>query len=118
MPEPPAAWAAPGAPAPEVTAAIRPAPVRVTQPNGTGGTGLRPIPLRPLTVLELVDGAIGAIRALPGALLGWASAAVVALALADVAFTWVFDAAIGAATRIHPVITTDMFGNTIVQYGR
>jgi hypothetical protein len=118
MAEPPAAWAAPGAPAPEATAAIRPAHLRRPEATGDGGTSLRPIALRPLTVLELIDGAIGAVRAVPTALLGWASMLVVALALADFAFTWLFDAAVGAATRVHPVTTTDLFGNTLVQYGR
>lgn len=115
MPELPAAWAAPGAPAPEVTTAIRAASA---QPEPREWTALRPIPLRPLSVLELIDGAIGAVRSVPVALLGWASVLVAALALADFAFTWVFDAAVAAATRVHPLITTDVFGNTIVQYGR
>lgn len=118
MPEPPAAWAAPGAPAPEVTAVLRPAPVREPEPRGRVGTGLRPIPLRPLNSLELIDGAIGAVRSVPAALLGRASILVVALAVVDFAFTWLFDAAVAAATRVHPVITTDTFGNTLVEYGR
>jgi len=74
--------------------------------------------LRPLSVLELIDGAIGAVRAIPTALLGWASLLVTGLALADFALTWVFDAAVRAATRAHPLITTDLFNNTTVQYGR
>lgn len=118
MPEPPAAWAAPGAAAPEVSTAIRPAPVREPESSGRGGVRSRPIPLRPLSVLELIDGAIGAVRSVPAVLLGWASALVLALALADFALTWLFDAAVGAATRVHPLITTDDFGNTTVQYGR
>lgn len=122
MPEPPAAWAAPGAPTPEVTAAIRRAPIREPDPRGHGGSGsgtsLRPIPLRPLTVLELIDGAVGAMRTVPSILLGWASSLVLALALVDFALTWAFDATVGAATRVHPVVTTDMVGNTLVQYGR
>lgn len=115
MPELPAAWAAPGAAAPQVTTPVRAAPA---QPEARVRTGLRPIPLRPLSALELIDGAIGAVRAVPAALLGWASILVVALALADFAFAWVFNAAVAAAARVHPLITTDMFGNTIVQYGR
>jgi hypothetical protein len=115
MSELPAAWAAPGAVAPEVTTAIHAAPAR---PEPVEWAALRPVPLRPFSVLELIDGAIGAVRAVPTALLGWASVLVVALALADFAFTWVFDAAVAAATRVHPLITTDIFGNTIVQYGR
>jgi hypothetical protein len=83
-----------------------------------GHEGLRPIPLRPLTVLELIDAGIGAVRAIPPALLGWASLLVTALALADFALTWVFDAAVTAATRVHPLITTDLFGNTTVQFGK
>lgn len=116
MPEPPAAWAAPGVPAPEVTATLRPALVREPESHGPG-VGLRPIPLRPLSVLELIDGAIGAVRSVPVALLGWASVLVVALALVDFAFTWLFGATVAAATRVHPVITTDGLLTT-VQYGR
>jgi len=118
MPEVPAVWAAPGAPAPDtaVTAAMRPAATR--EPELRGHEGLRPIPLRPLSVLELIDGAIGAVRAVPAALLGWASLTVVAAALADFALTWAFDSAVAAATRVHPVIRTDDFGNTVVQFGR
>ncbi len=115
MPELPAAWAAPGASAPKGTSPVRAAP---TQPEVRGRTSLRPIPLRPLNALELIDGAIGAVRAVPTALLGWASLLVTALALADFAFTWVFDAAVAEAARVHPLITTDIFGTTIVRYGR
>lgn len=115
MPEQPTAWTMPGTAVPEATTAIRAAPA---PPEPRERTGLRPIPLRPLSVLELIDGAIGAVRSVPAALLGWATVLVAALALADFAFTWVFDAAVAAATRVHPLITTDIFGNTIVQYGR
>jgi hypothetical protein len=117
MPEVPAVWAAPGAPAPatEDAPAIRPAP---REPEPHGHEGLRPIPLRPLTVLELLDGAIGAVRAIPPALLGWASLVVVAAGLAEFVLTWVFDAAVAAATRVHPLIVTDVFGNTTVEYGK
>jgi hypothetical protein len=120
MPEVPAAWAAPGASAAEAMAATQPqaAPTRTRTPQPHGHEGLRPIPLRPLTVLELIDGAIGAVRAVPPALLGWASLLVTAAALADFALTWLFDAAVAAATREHPVMITDAFDNTVVQYGR
>lgn len=116
MPELPAAWAAPGAPAPEVTIAVRAAGMREAEASVEHIA--RPIPLRPLSVLELIDGAIGAVRSIPVALLGWASIAVVAAALADFVVTWLFDAAVGAATRVHPVVTTDDLGNTFVEYGK
>lgn len=116
MPELSAAWTAPGAPAPEVTAVMRPASVREAE-AGTERIA-RPVPLRPLSVLELIDGAIGAVRTVPAALLGWASVIVVAGALADFVLTWLFDAAVAAATRVHPLINTDVFGNTYVAYGR
>ena len=118
MPEVPAVWAAPGAPAPDatVTAAVRPAVAREPEPRGH--EGLRPIPLRPLNVLELLDGAIGAVRAVPAALLGWASLVVVAAALADFALSWAFNSAVASATHVHPVLLTDNFGNTIVQFDR
>jgi hypothetical protein len=118
MPEVPAVWAAPGAPASDAaaTAAIRPAAAREPEPRGH--EGLRPIPLRPLSVLELIDGAIGAVRAVPAALLGWVSLTVVAAALADFALTWAFDAAVAGATRVHPLVQTDDLGNTVVQFGK
>jgi len=118
MPEVPAAWAAPGAPAPDAMAAAAPRPAATRAPQPRGHEGLRPIPLRPLSVLELIDGAIGAVRAVPPLLLGWASLLVVGLALADFTLTWIFNAAISAATRVHPVITTDGFNNTTVEYGK
>jgi hypothetical protein len=74
--------------------------------------------LRPLSVLELIDGAIGAVRSVPAALLGWASLVVVASALADFTLTWAFGAAVTAATRVHPLIQTDDLGNTVIQYGK
>jgi hypothetical protein len=115
MPELPAAWAAPGAPAPEVTTAIRTAAVR------DADVGMeriaRPVPLRPLSVLELIDGAIGAVRAIPLALLGWTSLIVVAAALADFMLTWLFDAAVATATRTHPIVGTDNAGNAYVEFG-
>ncbi|MGH6655680.1 MAG: hypothetical protein ACRDVE_10795, partial [Actinocrinis sp.] len=116
MPEVPAAWAAPGASAPEVSAVPRSAPSREAEARGRGG--LRPIPLRPLTVLELIDGAIGAVRAVPAVLMGWASALAAALALADFALTWLFDAAAAAGIRAHPLLSTDDFGNTYVEIGK
>ena len=116
MPELPAAWAAPGAPAPEVTTATRIASVRDT---AAGVERIaRPVPLRPLSVLELIDGAIGAVRAVPVALLGWTSLFVVAAALVDFVLTWLFDSAVAAATRAHPVTISDSFGNAYVEYGR
>lgn len=115
MPELPAAWAAPGAPAPEITTVIRTASVR----DAEAGVEriARPVPLRPLSVLELIDGAIGAVRAIPVALLGWTSLIVVGAALADFVLTWLFDAAVATATRTHAVITTDDSGNAYAQFG-
>lgn len=115
MPELPAAWAAPGAPAPEVTTVLRAAGTRESTVATEQVT--RPVPLRPLSVLELIDAAIGAVRAVPAALLGWASVFVVAAALAGFVLLWLFDAAVATATRAHPVISTDGFGNTVVEYG-
>lgn len=116
MPELPAAWAAPGAPAPEITAVIRTAAARDAD-IGVEHIA-RPVPLRPLSILELIDGAIGAVRAIPPALIGWTSLIVAGAALADFVLTWLFDAAVATATRVHPVIDTDDAGNAYAQFGK
>jgi hypothetical protein len=90
-------------------------------PDATGARrleGVRPIPLRPLGVLELLDGAIGAVRALGTGLIVRASAVAGVCALAGLGVLWAFDAAMKAAIRIHPLVTTDDFGVTTVQYGQ
>lgn len=79
---------------------------------------MRPIPLRPLGVLELLDGAIGAVRALGTGVIVRASAVAGVCALAGLSVLWAFDAAMKSAIRIHPLITTDDFGVTTVQYGQ
>ncbi|MBS2962161.1 hypothetical protein KGA66_03830 [Actinocrinis puniceicyclus] len=116
MPELPTAWASPGAPAPEATRVLRAADGR--GPAAADERIARPVPLRPLSILELVDGAVGAVRTVPVTLLGWTSLLVVGAALVDFMLTWLFDSAVAAATRVHPVISTDELGSTFVEYGR
>jgi len=77
----------------------------------------RPIPLRPLTVLELIDGAVGAVPSVPKALLIRAAAVVTASSAAALALTWWFNRAISQAVQAHPSwMTTDFFGNQYPQY--
>ncbi len=80
--------------------------------------GVRPIPLRPLGVLELLDGAIGAVRALGTGVIVRASAVAGVCALAGLGVLWAFDAAMKSAIRLNPLTTTDDFGVTTVQYGQ
>ena len=135
MTEVSAAWAAPGAPAPTSPIAAAPGAPGAISPSGgaAGGTagggslttsdgvrgleGVRPIPLRPLTVLELLDGSIGAVRALSSAVIARVSIATGVSALTGLGVLWAFYAAMRAAVRVHPNITTDDFGLTTVHYG-
>jgi hypothetical protein len=82
-----------------------------------GMEGVRPIPLRPLTVLELLDGSIGAVRALSSAVVTRVAVAAGVSSLAGLGVLWAFDATIRGAVRVHPLIRTDDFGVTTVQYG-
>jgi hypothetical protein len=112
-------WASPSAPAP--TSA--PAPLPGARPAARAGGFARrefrqrPIPLRPLSVLELIDGAVGAVPSVPRALLLRAAAVVTASAAIALALTWWFNRAIGTVVRGHPSWTAfDFFGNPYLQY--
>lgn len=128
-----AAWAAPGAPPPAPTPVATAAsgvpgagsPAggaagggSLTGPDGVRGLeGVRPIPLRPLTVLELLDGSIGAVRALGSGVIARVSVVTGSCALTGLGVLWAFYAAMRAAVRVHPNVTTDDFGLTTVHYG-
>lgn len=121
MAEVSAAWAAPSAPAPAPPVPAAAPGTGSTAPDATGARrleGVRPIPLRPLGVLELLDGAVGAVRALRTGLVARASAVAGVCALVGLGVLWAFDAAMKSAIGIHPLITTDYFGLTTVQYGQ
>jgi hypothetical protein len=113
-------WASPSAPAPGARSL---APVPAASPTAASGRSAprdlrqRPIPLRPLTVLELIDGAVGAIPSVPKAILLRAAAVVTASAAAALALTWWFNRMIGATVQQHPTWTsTDFFGNQYTNY--
>lgn len=77
----------------------------------------RPIPLRPLTILELIDGAVGAVPSVPKAILARAAAVVTASSAAALALTWWFNRAMSQAVQAHPTwITSDLFGNQYTDY--
>jgi len=115
-------WASPSAPTPSgpPTAAISvaaPAVPSAAKPPAPREFRQRPIPLRPLTVLELIDGAVGAIPSVPKAILVRAAAVVTASSAAALALTWWFNRLIGRDVQAHPVWTsTDFFGNQNTNY--
>jgi hypothetical protein len=77
----------------------------------------RPIPLRPLSVLELIDGAVGAVPSVPRALLLRAAAVVTASAAVALALTWWFNRAVSEVVQANPTWTaTDFFGNPYIEY--
>jgi hypothetical protein len=90
--------------------AARPAPRR-------GGFRQRPIPLRPMSVLELIDGAVGAVPAVPRFLLLRAAAVVTGSAAAALALTWWFNHAVSSVVQANPTWTSlDMFGDPVTDY--
>ncbi len=119
-------WASPSAPTPSgpPTAAISVAAPAVSSASSSASKPpaprefrQRPIPLRPLTVLELIDGAVGAIPSVPKAILTRAAAVVTASSAAALALTWWFNRLIGRDVQAHPVWTsTDVFGNQNTNY--
>lgn len=117
MAEGTARWAAPQSPAPAATTPPPPGPPPAAPPpQGRGGN--RPIPLRPMTVLELIDGAAGAVRAIPVPVLRLGAAVVSAAALAGFGLDWGFARIIGAGLRGHPLVVFDYAGNATVEPGR
>jgi hypothetical protein len=109
-------WASPSAPSPQPIA-----PTSVAAPAARRSAPRdfrqRPIPLRPLTVLELIDGAVGAIPSVPKAILLRAAAVVTASSAAALALTWWFNRMIGQTVQQHPTwSSTDFFGNQYTNY--
>lgn len=85
--------------------------------RGGGGFRQRPIPLRPLSVLELINGAVGAVPAVPRFLLLRATVVVSGSAAAALALTWWFNRMVGGLVQADPVWTgTDIFGDTTTEY--
>ncbi|MBR7831990.1 hypothetical protein KDL01_01890 [Actinospica durhamensis] len=77
----------------------------------------RPIPLRPMTVLELIDGAIGALPTLPRFLLVRAAAVITACGAVALALTWWFNRAVSTAVQAHPMwISTNLIGDTVASF--
>jgi len=68
-------------------------------------------------VLELLDGSIGAVRALGGGVIARISTVAAVSALTGLGALWAFYAAMRAAVRAHPHVTTDDFDLTVVHYG-
>lgn len=87
------------------------------RPERPVSSGLRPIPLRPLTALETIDAAVGSVRALEPRLLGWGMAGATALTAAAVGIGWIFDAAVSHAVVRHATDTFDFLGDETVQFG-
>lgn len=111
-------WASPSASA-QGSPAITPvsAAPAAARPSAPREFRQRPIPLRPLTVLELIDGAVGAIPSVPKAILIRAGAVVTGSAAAALALTWWFNRMIGQTVQAHPTWTsTDFFGDLYTNY--
>jgi hypothetical protein len=128
MVEVPGAWIAPGSPPdsginrnPGLNSARNPAGAGAI-PLGPGSipvgrTGTRPIPLRPLTVLELIDGAVGSVRSLPRRLLFQAFGLVAGVGAVGVGLQWAFDAAISDSVHANPAVTYDGYGDPMANPG-
>lgn len=117
-------WASPSA---AVTAEVRTDPVAVAAAAG-GRTAARrsgrlrefrqrPIPLRPMTVLELIDGAVGAVPSVPRFLLVRAALVISGFGAAAFALTWWLNRTVATTVQAHPVwVTTDLFGDSELRY--
>jgi hypothetical protein len=120
-----APWAAPSVPASngpsgtgiQAAAAAAAAPGSAARSTAPREFRQRPIPLRPLSVLELIDGAVGAIPSVPKAILARAAAVVTLSSAAALALTWWFNRVISQDVQAHPSWTsTDFFGDVTVNY--
>lgn len=128
-----APWAAPSAAPAALGAEVSPGPVAGAQGAVGGARGQvgggsgqrqaargfrqRPIPLRPLSVLELIDGAVGAVPSVPRFLLLRAAAVTAASAAVALALTWWLDRAVSSVVRQHASWqSTDLFGYPAVKY--
>ena len=127
-----APWAAPsGAPAAQSGTTGRAAEAAESAQVGAGQAGAaprpqaaaargfrqRPIPLRPLSVLELIDGAVGALPSVPRFLLLRACAVVAGSGAVALALTWWLNRSISALVREHASWqSTDLFGYPTIKY--
>jgi len=124
-------WVSPSEPPGTTSPAARPAngaesPTSTTSPTAAAANirrrprrefRQRPIPLRPLSVLELIDGAVGAVPSVPRALLLRAAGVVTASAAVALALTWWFNRAVSEVVQANPTWTaTDFFGNPYIEY--
>jgi hypothetical protein len=120
--EPATSWAAPSgpsAPSPADPVAGPRAAASGQAGSGPSGRGFRqrPIPLRPLTVLELIDGAVGAVGAVPRFLLLRAAAVIAGCAAVALALTWWLDHSVSSLVRQNPSWpSTDLFGDPITKF--
>lgn len=77
----------------------------------------RPIPLRPMTVLELIDGAVGAVPSVPRFLLVRAALVISGFGAAALTLTWWLNRAVATTVQAHPVwVSTDLFGDSELRY--
>ena len=113
-----APWAMPSAPPPTAPAPPANGPSEQLRPSAPGrGFRQRPIPLRPLSILELIDGAVGAVSAVPRFLLLRATAVVTGSGAVALALTWWLDRSISALVRQNPSWqSTDLFGYPTTSY--
>jgi hypothetical protein len=114
-------WVSPSEPLGSASPATRPAAGAVPPANTRGRARRefrqRPIPLRPLSVLELIDGAVGAVPSVPRALLLRATAVVTASAAAALVLTWWFNRAVSEVVQANPSWTAfDFFDNPYTEY--
>jgi hypothetical protein len=119
-----AAWVAPSSVAPTAPTTLDAASIGLSGSGPTVGsatpptrTGTRPLPLRPLSVLELMDAAVGAVRSVPRILIIQAFSLVAGVGLAGVGMQWAFDAAISSAVAAHPMASLDVYGNPYLSSG-
>jgi hypothetical protein len=115
------AWVSPSEPPGSAPPATRPANGAVPPANSRGRARRefrqRPIPLRPLSVLELIDGAVGAVPSVPRALLLRAVAVVTGSAAAALVLTWWFNRAVSGVVQANSTWTAyDFFDNPYTEY--
>jgi hypothetical protein len=139
MAESMAPWAAPGPPAPPTrpqafgaasagpapgtaappgpgiqppAAALAPAPAKPARRSGT-----RPIPLRPLSILEVIDAGVGSLRSSPRRVHELALTITAGTCLLGLAGFLLFEHQVDTAITHSSYTSTDFFGNTVVYEG-
>jgi hypothetical protein len=135
-----APWAAPGPSAPPTRpqsfsagpatgrASAAPAagafPARPADPTAPAGaakparrTGTRPIPLRPLSVLEVIDAGVGSLRSSPRRVHVTALLVTIGICLLGLACLLLFQHRLNTDVRNGRYTTTDFFGDSVVYVG-